>query len=173
MLDAITYDMITLVGPPGGDQTRLGRTERHLRADIGAGRQVQVGRHSIRPTIDLTVDPRVPVSFRSSVSGAIPWCSAMGCITVRTEPAPPHSGVARCQDHILLLASLGMGMLGHRDSPGHVGGTSFNQRLGNDRSASRKRRRDYESCREVRVMAKRAVRHAARLEHPDAREASP
>ena len=29
VLDAITYDMITLVGPQLGDQTRLGRTERH------------------------------------------------------------------------------------------------------------------------------------------------
>ena len=96
---------------------------------MGAGRQVQVGRHSVHPTIDLTVDPRVPVSFQEApVSGAIPWCSAMGCIAVRTEPAPPHSGVARCQDHILLLASLGMGVWDMR-FPGHVGGTSFNRRL--------------------------------------------
>ena len=52
--EAIPYDMITGVGLPSVDQTRLGRMERRTQGQrFGAGRQRQVGRHHVQPTSDL------------------------------------------------------------------------------------------------------------------------
>jgi len=62
--------MITGVGLPSGYQTRLVAWNAAPRAKILCRETAQVSRHSVHPTIDLTVDPRVPVGS-GSVSGAI------------------------------------------------------------------------------------------------------
>ena|SRR5829696_3342703 len=79
--------MITGVGLPSGYQTRLVAWNAAPRAKILCRETAQVSRHSVHPTIDLTVDRRVPVSFRLSL-GVRSGVSAIGCIAVRTRPTP-------------------------------------------------------------------------------------
>ena len=58
------------------------------------------------PTIDLTVDPGIPFSFRLSLGRDL-RCSAIGCIAVRTQPAAPKA-LLEAKINILLLACLDM-----------------------------------------------------------------
>jgi len=65
-----------------------------------------LARHSVHPTIDLTVDPGIPFSFRLSLGRDL-RCSAIGCIAVRTQPAAPKA-LLEAKINILLLACLDM-----------------------------------------------------------------
>lgn len=100
MLDAISDDMITLVGPPAGDQTQLGRTERHTQGNMvpetGTSWSSQCPPDN-RFDCGLSRTGWFPAQSRARSRGAPRWDAWRSVRSLR----PPHSGVARCQDQHL------------------------------------------------------------------------